>query len=235
MSDKIRREPAHREIARELGVAIVTGQYQPGAGLLGEHELAAERGVSRSVVREALRMLAAKGLLESKPKAGTRVRERADWNMLDPDLLAWMFRGEPALQFVRDLFQLRLIIEPAAAELAATHRDGTHVSRMGFALEQMQEHGLSTEQGRAADQLFHKIILEAAGNELLVSLAGSIGAAVHWTTFFKHRQARPLRDSIPLHRVLFAAIADSDPAAARDATVTLIKQAQDDTIMLLQP
>jgi len=121
-------------------------------------------------------MLSAKGLLESKPKAGTRIRDRSSWNLLDPDLLAWMFEGEPPAGFVHNLFYLRMIIEPAAAELAATLRTPRHLSRMGHALEQMQEHGLASVVGQAADQSFHNIILEATGNELLISLAGTIGA-----------------------------------------------------------
>ena len=90
-----RREPAHTLIARDLGIAIVTGQHAPGSVIPGEIDIASQRGVSRSVVREALRMLSAKGLVESRPKSGTRVRDRALWNLLDPDLLAWMFEGEP--------------------------------------------------------------------------------------------------------------------------------------------
>lgn len=174
-------------------------------------------------------MLSAKGLVVSKPKAGTRVRERHEWNLLDPELLAWMFEGEPPAGFVQSLFQLRLIVEPAAAELAAVKRDTRQLSRMGAALEAMADHGLHTEQGRAADQLFHNIILEATGNELLVSLSGSIGAAVHWTTLYKHRSTKLPRDSMPEHRQLFAAIADSDAAAARAATIVLVDQAREDT------
>ena len=83
-----RREPAHSLIARDLGIAIVTGQYPPGSVIPGEIDIAGRRGVSRSVVRESLRMLSAKGLVESRPKSGTRVRERSLWNLLDPDVLA---------------------------------------------------------------------------------------------------------------------------------------------------
>ncbi|PVX29387.1 FadR/GntR family transcriptional regulator [Sphingomonas pokkalii] len=229
MVEQQKRNPAHRSIARELGVAIVSGRYPPGAILPGELDLAESRNVSRSVVREALRMLAAKGLIDSRPKTGTRVRARADWNMLDPDLLAWMFEGEPPLGFVDSLFQLRIIVEPAAAELAARSRTTRHIARLGHALEVMEEKGLSSPEGQAADQQFHNLILEATGNDLLISLSGSIGAAVRSTTLFKHRKAKQLRDSIPLHRDLFAAITDGDPAAARAATITLILQAQEDT------
>lgn len=224
-----RRAPVHVKISKELGVAIVTGRYSPGHVLPGEVEFAEQLGVSRSVVREALRMLAAKGLLESRPKAGTRVRERSHWNLLDPDLLAWMFEGAPPRGFVRSLFQLRMIVEPAAAELAAVSRTARQLSRMGHALETMEERGLSTQEGQTADQQFHTAILEATGNELLLSLASSIAAAVRWTTFFKYRTSRHPRDPVPQHRVLFEAIANGDPAAARTATEALIRQALLDT------
>ncbi|RDE07230.1 FadR/GntR family transcriptional regulator [Sphingomonas aracearum] len=224
-----RRNPQHVLLSRELGVAIVTGTHPPGTLLPGEVEIAERRGISRSVVREALRMLSAKGLLQSRPKAGTRVRERVHWNLLDPDLLAWMFEGTPPPGFVRSLFELRLIVEPAAAELAARHRTGAQLSRLGHALERMGMHGLATPEGQAADQEFHTVLLEATGNELLLGLASSIAAAVRWTTFFKYRASRQPRDPMPAHRALFEAIAAGDEAAANAATATLIRQAQADT------
>jgi len=228
-----RREPAHAKISRDLGVAIVTGRYPPGHHLPGEVEFAEQLGVSRSVVREAFRTLAAKGMLESRPKAGTRVRERNNWDLLSPDVLAWMFEGAPPLGFVKSLFQLRMIVEPAAAELAAVSHTSRQLSRMGHALEMMEEHGLATQEGQAADQRFHAVMLEATGNELLITLSGGISAAVRWTTYFKYRTSRHPRDPIPQHRVLFEAIANSDPAAAREATEALIRQAQLDTEVAL--
>ncbi|MGR6329884.1 FadR/GntR family transcriptional regulator [Sphingomonas sp. XXL09] len=234
MQDRSRRRPAHTLLAHRLGVAIATGAYAPGAVLPGEVELAEQNGVSRSVVREALRMLAAKGLVESRPKAGTRVRGRALWAMLDPDLLAWMFEGSPPLDFVRALFELRMIVEPAAAEMAATRRDARQLSRMGHALEQMAAHGLATPEGQMADQLFHAAILEATDNELLVGLSVSITSAVRWTTIFKYKASRQPRDPMPQHRILFEAIANADPAGAREATLDLLRQAQIDTEIALQ-
>ncbi|WP_284054082.1 FadR/GntR family transcriptional regulator [Stakelama marina] len=217
------------KVSKELGVAIVTGEHPPGTVLQGEVEFAERLGVSRSVVREALRMLAAKGLVESRPKTGTRVRERSNWNLLDPQLLGWMFEGAPPLDFVRSLFELRMIVEPAAAELAATKRSARQLSQMGHALEQMEATGLNSEEGQAADQRFHTIILEATGNELLVSLSSTISAAVRWTTFFKYRTNRHPRDPMDEHRALFEAIAGSDRAEARAATEALIRQALIDT------
>jgi len=229
-----RREPAHTLIARDLGIAIVTGQHPPGSVIPGEIDIAGQRGVSRSVVRESLRMLSAKGLVESRPKSGTRVRERALWNLLDPDVLAWMFEGEPPATFVRSLFQLRMIVEPAAAEMAATFRTDEQLVRMDAALREMATHGLDTAEGQAADQTFHNAILEATDNELLVSLSGSIGSAVRWTTIFKFRDRRRPRDSMPQHRRLYEAIAIRDAAAARDATILLLQQAHEDTERLLR-
>ena len=224
-----KHEPSHVKVSKDLGIAIVTGRHPPGTILLGEVEYAERLGVSRSVVREALRMLSAKGLVESRPKAGTRVRERNEWNMLDPQLLGWMFEGAPPLEFVRNLFQLRMIIEPAAAELAAAGRSSRQLAQMGHALEQMDAHGLTTEIGQAADQRFHTIILEASGNELIVSLSSTISAAVRWTTFFKYRTSRHPHNPMEDHRPLFEAIAKSDPALARTATQKLIEQALVDT------
>ena len=223
-----RRSPAHIVIARSLGVAIVTGRHEPKSVLPGEIELATQHGVSRSVIRESLRMLGAKGLIESRPKTGTRVRDRADWNLLDPELLGWMFEGVPPRGFVASLFQLRMIVEPAAAEIAAVRRTANQLSRMGHCLELMAQHGLATDGGQTADQQFHAILLEATHNELLISLSGSIAAAVRWTTLFKYR-TRQLRDPMPVHRALFETIANGDPAAARTATEALVRQAQIDT------
>ncbi len=219
----------HGSIAHDLGVAIVTGSYQPGDTLSGEIEFSEQLKVSRSAYREAIRMLAAKGLVESRPKAGTRVNDRSRWNLLDPDVLAWSFEGEPSEDFIRDLFELRAIVEPAAAELAARRRDGSDLARMGHALEEMARHGLATAAGQAADQLFHHSLLQATRNAPLLSLSSSIEAAVGWTTIFKQRRRKLPRDPLPDHRTLFNAVADADPDAARSAMAELLRLALEDT------
>lgn len=229
LTDRERRQPANAVLARQIGTAIVRGDYAPGVTLPGELELADSTGVARSVVREALRTLSAKGLIESRRKAGTRVRARAEWNLLDPELLRWVFEGAPPLDFVRDLFELRLIVEPGAAEVAARQRTPSQLSRMGHALETMVERGLKTEDGQAADQQFHAVLLEATHNQLIVSLSATIAAAVRWTTYFKYQRQRHPRDPMPQHRVLFEAIAEGRGGAARDAAAALIRQALEDT------
>lgn len=221
----------HGSIAHDLGVAIVTGRYPPGGPLPGEIEFSEKLNVSRTVYREAIRILAAKGLVESRPKTGTRVTERARWNLLDPDVLAWMFAGEPSVDFIRDLFELRMMVEPSAAELAAIRRTPDDLARMGAALATMARHGLATPEGQDADQLFHHALLEATRNAPLVCLSSSIAAAVGWTTIFKQRKRELPRDPVEDHRVLFDAIVAGDAAAARATMVSLIENALRDTEM----
>lgn len=219
----------HGSVARTLGVAILAGRHSPGDVLPGEIEFSEQLGVSRTAYREAIRILSAKGLVESRPKTGTRVSARSRWNLLDPDILAWAFEGEPSEAFIRDLFELRMIVEPAAAALAAERRSGHDIARMGHALEEMGRHGLATEEGRAADQAFHNIILEAARNGPLLALSSSIAAAVTWTTIFKHRGRGLPRDPMADHRALYETIVAGDPEAARAAMTELVRLALADT------
>ena len=224
----------HGSIAHDLGVAIVSGVHKPGDILSGEIEFSEQLKVSRSAYREAVRILAAKGLVESRPKTGTRVSERSRWQLLDPDVLAWSFESEPSEDFIRDLFELRIIVEPAAAELAARRRTGQDLASMGHALEEMARYGLGSAAGQAADQTFHTGILQATRNAPLISLSSSIEAAVGWTTIFKQRKRKLPRDPLPDHRILFTAIADANPDAARVAMTELVRLALEDTAMSLR-
>ena len=222
---KARSLRIHQALARSLGIAIVSGEFAPGDGFGGEIEQSEARGVSRTAYREAMRILTAKGLLESRPKAGTHVTPRQSWSLLDPDVLEWMFSGKPDERFIHDLFELRGVIEPAAAELAAVRHDADDLARMDRGLEGMRRHGLATAEGQAADQDFHTALLAATRNEALASLATSVAAAVRWTTRFKQlRHARP-RDPLPEHEALRDAIATRKPARARKAMEELLRLA----------
>jgi DNA-binding FadR family transcriptional regulator len=224
----------HGAIAYKLGVAILSGERAPGSILDGEIALSEALGVSRGVCREAMQVLAAKGLVESRPKMGTRVLPRDRWNLLDPDVLAWAFAGEPDIGFVRGLFELRSIVEPAAAALAAERRDDGDVDALSEALNRMQEHTLASESGRAADRDFHTAILRATRNDALIVLSSSIGAAVNWTTQFKQRSRALPRNPIPDHRRVFDAIVIGDADTARVAMRTLVDLALDDTSRSMQ-
>jgi DNA-binding FadR family transcriptional regulator len=197
--------------------------------LSGEVAHSTVLGVSRGAYREAVQALIAKGLVESKPKTGTRVLPRYRWNILDPDVLAWAFSGTPDIRLLRSLFELRSAIEPFAARLAAERRTPEDLKSMDRALIDMGRLTLSTEAGMQADGLFHRSILYASQNDALIALSSSIAAGVEWSTRFKQRDRALPRDPVPEHRRVYDAIAAGDPAAAGDAMSTLIRAALDDT------
>lgn len=221
-------------LAQQLAVQILSGVLPEGHVFPSEIQYADQIGISRSALREALRMLAAKGLVESWPKAGTRVAPRRQWSLLDPDLLAWQFESEPSLKFVRDLFELRMVVEPTAASFAAERRSDAQVVEMRTALAEMALHGLATERGRFADQRFHMIMLEATQNDAMIALASSIMAAIAWTTIYKQRDRELPRDPIPDHRALLDAIAARDVAGSRGAMTELVRLALADTEVSLR-
>ncbi|WP_420381143.1 FadR/GntR family transcriptional regulator [Novosphingobium sp.] len=221
-------------IANRLGTDIVSGVYPPGTVLSSEVEFSEALQVSRGAFREAMQVLAAKGLVESRPKTGTRVLPRARWNLLDPDVLGWAFAGEPDPEFVRSIFELRAIVEPGAARLAAERGTREDLSTMKQALAGMRRHSLATEPGQAADRDFHDAILRATRNDALIVLSSTIGAAVHWTTRYKQRGRTLPRNPMPDHVKVYDAIAAGDGDAAAAAMRVLVDLAMADTAAQMQ-
>jgi len=218
----------HNMVAHDLGLAISSGRLQPGNAIPGEEKFSAENGISRSAYREAVKLLAGKGLVQSRPRSGTRVSPREQWNMLDLDVLAWMFEGGPGANFVNGIFELRAIVEPEAAALAAERRTARELVSMGHALEEMQRWGLRTQEGRAADERFHKLVLHATRNEPLISLSSSIAAAVKWTSKFAREDGQQMRDPMPDHFAVFDQLVAGDGAGARAAMAALVRNATAD-------
>ncbi|HEX7079486.1 MAG TPA: FadR/GntR family transcriptional regulator [Gammaproteobacteria bacterium] len=212
----------HGSIARDLGVLIVSGRYKPGELLNGEVSASDRLQVSRGAYREAVRILAAKGLVESRPKVGTRVSQPENWHLLDPDVLSWIFEFEPDRQLLVDLFELRNIVEPRAAALAARRRTDEHLAVMARALDEMALHTLANEAGRKADQDFHAALIQASGNAFLASMISGVGAAVAWTTIFKQRENPLQRDPVPDHRRVFDAVKARNAEAAHAAMEDLV-------------
>lgn len=215
----------HGTIARELGVSIVSGRLRPGHVLDGEVEASALRQVSRNTYREAMRILNAKGLVHSRPRTGTRVSEIASWHLLDPDVLTWLFSGEPQPIVLHGLFELRTVVEPAAAALAATRRTQSHLTEMRRALDAMAHHTLDKLEGREADKSFHAALLAATANPFVISLTNGVTAAVNALTEFKQRLAKIERDPVPDHVRVYDAVVAKDADAAREAMIRLIRLA----------
>jgi DNA-binding FadR family transcriptional regulator len=228
-SERRRALRLHGTIARDIGIRIVSGKIAPGRVLNGEIEASERLKVSRTAYREAVRILAAKGLLESRPKLGTRVSAARSWHLLDPDVISWIFSTTPDERLLRALFELRTIVEPAAAALAAAKRSPEQLQALRRALDEMAASTLAAEAGRQADRNFHSILLEASGNPFLASLESGVAAAVSWTTVFKQRN-RPLpRDPLPDHERVYQAVASGDAVAARAAMAELVHLALLDT------
>ena len=216
-------------IARDLGVQIVSGRFKPGDILHGEIATSDRLHVSRTAYREAVRILAAKGLVKALPKVGTRVSPQAQWHLLDPDVLGWIFEFDPEESLLANLFELRRIVEPEAAALAAARRSPADLVAMADALKGMTRHGLSSAAGRIADQEFHAALLRSTGNAFVESLTAGVGAAVTWTTYYKGLHSSHLRDSTPDHLRVYEAVAAQDIASARGAMADLIDLALRDT------
>jgi DNA-binding FadR family transcriptional regulator len=192
-------------VAGKIGRRIVSGQYRPGDTLPTEPRIQAEFGVSRTAVREAIRLLSAKGLTASRPKIGTRVRPTVDWNMLDPDVLRWQLDQSPSEEFIHALFEMREIIEPAAAERAAERATPEELDRMGVAMEGIQNEARASPEQIKADIDFHMAILEASRNPLLRSVGAMIESALSITFSLGWRTVMA-EDAILQHRAVYDAI-----------------------------
>lgn len=216
------RETGAASIARQLGTAIVRGEYPPGATLPGELELAAQFGASRNLVREAIKGLAGKGLLESRKKAGTKVRPRVDWQMLDRDLLGWRLEHGPELDFATNLLALREAIEPAAAAAAARHQDKAAIASIRAAFAGMVAAQTDRRRFAAPDLQFHKAILAASGNEFMTAFGSMIEAALAAFIRISLRHTEAPGPSIPMHEAVLLAIEAGNSDGASAAMLALL-------------
>ena len=165
------------QVAHELGRRIVAGDFEAGKALPTESELSTQFNVSRTALREAVKVLTAKGLMESRPRTGTRVRPRSDWHLVDPDVIAWHCMDTPSADFLCDLFEIRLIVEPNAAALAAERRTEEDIRDIEQGLAEMAHaHGTGGDMV-APNVRFHMAILEAAANPFLGTLAALMAPA----------------------------------------------------------
>jgi len=222
------RGNANDFLAAALGGEIIAGVYRQGERLPCEATLLERFRVSRPTLREAFRALAAKGLIVSRQKIGTSVRPKSEWNMLDPDFLAWHLRTAPTEDFVNDLFQLRRIVEPQAAALAARLGDAPAIARIGAAFDDMASADRDGATIASADLRFHRAILEATGNHFVAALGGLIETALSVTFERRWRSAIVDAERIEQHRRVLEAIADGLPDAARARMEELLQASVQD-------
>ncbi|HWA81468.1 MAG TPA: FadR/GntR family transcriptional regulator [Acetobacteraceae bacterium] len=215
-------------VVQAIGQEIVGGRFAPNEALPNEAEWCERLRVSRSVVREALRVLVSKNLITIRTRAGGRVREMSAWNQLDPDILAWRGRGGDQRIFAKELFELRRVVEPAAASLAATRITPEQLGELRQAYEEMVAAGEDTEQFFAPDVRFHRIIATAVGNSLFRSLADMVTAALDITLRMALDAPRGQQQSLPLHKSVMEAIARQDATAAAAAMLRLVDDSERD-------
>ena len=186
------------QVARILGMRIVGGEYRPGDLLPVEADLCAAIGVSRTTVREGVKMLASKRLIEISPKTGTRVLPFADWNLLDRDVLAWRLLAQFDTKIVQDIFEMRLCIEPRASALAAQQgsEDGLRaIERRYQDVRETLEQGGDMRLAAQADLEFHMTIINTSQNGMFITIGGAVKAALRVSSEMLHRlPEHPMRE-----------------------------------------
>lgn len=216
-----------------LGEAIVSGRYAVGASLPPEPLLCTELGVSRTVVREAVKSLIAKGLVSTGPKVGTRVLASDAWNWFDPDVITWHAKAGLTPEFLRDLQDLRRVVEPAAVRLAAERATAQDISEIEAAYAGMRH---AVEEGGdyvTFDLRFHQGLLKACRNRMLVQMSKALSALLRTSFEISTSRKDGTRNSLPLHREVLDAVIARNPARAERAIVVLIDGAHNDIELVL--
>jgi DNA-binding FadR family transcriptional regulator len=226
------RQSRHASIVHDLGMRIVTGVLKPGDRLPLEAMLLAEFGVSRPVLREAIRVLVAKGLVLSRQRAGAIVRARDEWHMLDPDVLYWLIQSQPQGEFVETLLTVRRIFEPAAAAISARMASDEALRGIAQAYAGM-EAARSAEELLEPDLAFHRRIAEATGNDLLSYIGNMLSLALRESIKLSSQHPNTHELSLPRHKAILTALLARDPLAAHQASLVQLKETSDDIWAIL--
>ena len=218
------RRNLHGQIVHDIGRRIATGEIEPGQSLHSEEAMCSELDVSRTALREAMKVLSAKGMIESRPRRGITVLPRENWNALDPDVLSWVHGGRPDGDYMHKLVEVRRIVEPAAAELAAKRATKPELVAIQKAYDDMAKGVENIDAFIVADLECHAAIISASHNEFLRPVANAICAAMLSSLRITNPTSVHNRYSLGLHEAINSAIQARDPEAAREAM--LIHQGQ---------
>jgi DNA-binding FadR family transcriptional regulator len=220
----------HGQTVEVIAQRILTGQLAEGA-TLDITALQGEFDVSLTALREALKVLAAKGMVDARPKRGTFVRPRADWSLLDGDVLRWQFARQAQPSLLEDLHELRSIVEPGAAKLAATRATEADLAALDAALAEMDAAGSDPGAAVAADLAFHRALLAATHNAVLVRMEVVIETGLAERDRMVHG-ALGGDDPVPSHRAVVDAIRRHRPEQAAQAMRKLLEKAVRDVARL---
>lgn len=224
----------HGNTVDHLGEAIVAGHYAPGASIPPEPILGESLGVSRTVVREVIKSLAAKGLVSTGPKVGTRVLPEDQWNWFDPDVITWQSRAGLTPEFLRDLQDLRRIVEPAAVRLAADRATAQDIAAIEAAYQGMARAVKEGGDYVTHDLRFHQGLLQACHNRMLIHMSRALGALLRTSFELSTSRKGAPAGSLPLHRAVLDAVIARNPAKAEKAVLVLIDGARQDIELVLK-
>lgn len=213
------------QVAENLGRRIVSGATQPGDVMPQEENLCETFGVSRTVVREAVKSLAAKGLVETRPKRGTTVRPLHFWNFLDAEVLQWQNAEDADGKLLAHLTELRKTVEPAAAAMTAERASDADRELIATASRDMAANTDNIEAFLNADRDFHIAILRATGNPFFCPVANVIDTTLRLSLGVTNRKPLENRKSIPVHEAVLHAILARDPELARSTMTALLEDA----------
>ncbi|MFN3662755.1 FadR/GntR family transcriptional regulator [Yoonia sp.] len=218
---------SHGQVVDGIGSAIVSGKYPQGSILPRDEELAARFGVSRTVLREAMKTLSAKGMIVARTRVGTRVCDRLQWNLFDADVLVWHLNEHPEMGFLDQLFEMRLTMEPAAAGMAATRATANDISLLYSHAEDMRSAG-NDKAFAMADLALHRAITKASGNLFMHSVGTLIEAALLTIFRLSSPASEPViqQDVSATHLRIVDAIARRDAEGAEQAMREVILYGQ---------
>ena len=223
------RTTFQRQVLDRLGLDICSGRYAPGQILPSENELCERFSFSRIVIREAVKSLAAKGMLEVRRKVGTLVLAPSEWNLFDPDIVAWRTQTQGVdRRMSHDLMELRRLVEPGAARFAAVRATEIDRAAIREAFEAMRRAVAGEGDYVSADLAFHTAILDACGNQFVRQMQNAVSAILRTGFEIISRKPGGPAHSLPMHEALCRAIEAGDAAAAENSVLSLIEQAEED-------
>ncbi len=225
---KVQRARLHEQVAKTLSLSIIRRELEPGSLIPNEDELCQQFDVSRTVIREAIRIMDARGLVEVRPRIGTRICPPSKWALTDPTLLAWQLESAPDFKLIQNLFELRNMIEPMVAKFTTQRASDEEIEHICAVFDEMKN-AATIDEHIDADLRLHLAIIDACGNKLVCSplrplIENTLGSS--FRLFI--RSLEKARLSLPLHEAIVNAIKNRDPEGAANAVRSMLESSAED-------
>ncbi len=223
-----------QQVADTLGNAIINGQYGEHNPVPSEAVLCEQLNVSRSAAREAVKSLAAKGLITSRARQGIRVLPESEWNLFDADVLRWMRDSNPSLELLREFTELRVAVEPEAAMLAAQRQNADKIELISKALDRMKQAESGLDDPLESDIAFHLSILDASENRFFMQLGRIIDTTLRVSIRFTNMRTGVRAGNHAEHKMIYDSIVAGNPEQAAKNAAYLMDNALDTIVTALK-